>query len=92
MRWCDVIMRGLKKFDRACLDRRDAACERAAGRGFMEDKAAEQNCFLEEDKEEKKDEMKQRREGNGPHFSQSRPYYVALSQAATLLGDLNQAW
>ena len=48
MKWCGVIMRDLKKCD-LVLDWFDAPCKRAVWRAFVEDGAAELNCFLEGD-------------------------------------------
>ena len=50
----------------------DAAYVRDVWREFVEDGAAELNCFQEEDEEKRKDELKRRREGNGPSL-QSQP-------------------
>ena len=49
VRWCDEIMRDLKKCD-LVLDWRDAAHDRDVWRESVEDGAAELNCFQEEDK------------------------------------------
>ena len=65
MRWCDVIVRDLKRCD-LVPDWRDTAHDRDVWRQSVEDGAAELNYFQEEDEEKRKDELKQRREGNGP--------------------------
>ena len=53
MRWWDVIIRDLKKYNLG-PGWRDATCERTVWRMFVEDGAAELNCFLEEDEEKKR--------------------------------------
>ena len=54
---------------------------------FVKDVGAE--LFLEED-EEKKDGLKQRREGNGPSLQSQLSMYVILSQAVTMSDNLTQ--
>ena len=61
MRWCDVIMKDLKKCN-LVPDWCDAAHGRAVWRKFVEDGAAELSCYQEEDEQKIKDRLRQRRE------------------------------
>ena len=65
IKWCDVIMRDMKKCD-LTPDQCDAACKRAVWWEFVEDGTSELNVFLKEDEEKEKYELKLEREGNGP--------------------------
>ena len=77
MRWCDVIMKDLKKCN-LVPDWRDAAHDRDVWREFVEGGAAEHNCFQEEDEEKRKDGLKQRKEGNGPSSQSQSPTLYTL--------------